>query len=353
MKRRAALKSLGGIALSNTLFGTANAASTKDGGLVDYEKYCKELVHRHGRIQDQDGAISRRGDVHIVDEMPEMGDVSKLYDPDLDLVSVEEQEFDDGTIIPQSLVSDDGSVIEIHIDDRLFKMGCAEVERVLNKRMRKAKEEIGLPHSISEFQDESNSPQTTMWSETSETDLVTSDVSAQSTTYWGFDDSYETSLSIPFLGGAYNDAGYDYANTAADASVAGYGSGYAQAWSSHQWSNGPLVINFKGEYDAAAWNALANSEIELQFYIKSNNQTIAQTYALKRSTFLGDYWHVVKEYEKGIYLSNPPSTFDVYMQGSSLAAAIGTSQTAISAADMPGGAHNGHFNLLNYQLIEV
>lgn len=181
----------------------------------------------------------------------------------------------------------------------------------------------------------------------------TSDVSTSSVVHWKdeFSNSKEAGLSTRFIGDTYNNAGKDHCNTAAEAAVAGAASGYAEAWDNVNWYwDGDLLANFEGSYNGAAWNVLANSELKLHFKIKSNGDQLGQTYAKYKSSFLGDYWHEESNYDEYIFVPSAPDSFTVKMKGYSVAAAIGTSTTAISAADPLGSNHHGYFDLDHYTL---
>lgn len=331
MRRRSLMQMAGGTVLASSVFGTASASPRKEGGLRAYEQYCKGLVQDHGSVERQNAALANQGKVKTVGEGPETLDVATLYGSDDTLAAIEEKEFTDGTVVGQTVSSEDGERIEVVIDDRRFTMERSNVRRVLERRKQMADRRLNMSSSI-RSNTEASSKEVRLDSKQASNEL---------------NHFNEEELAVPYTGGTYNDANWHHCNTASDAAVAGAGAGYAEAWG--RWGvsfdNG-MLANFQGSYNGAAWNVLATSELKLQFFIEDyDGNELGQTYAKYKSTFLGDYWQKETDYDENIFVRDPPTYFIVRMKGYSLAAAVGMSTTGVSAADPAGGHHQGYFEI--------
>ena len=340
MRRRSVIKTVGSITLGSSVLGTASASPRKKGGLQAYERHCKKLNQKYGDLERQNAALLSQGEVKTLGQGPQTQDIAALNGSEHALAAMEELEFADGTIVPQTVTSEDGEVIEVEIDGRRFTMERSHVKRVLKRRKQLAGRRLAQSKPASGS------------GEHVDTGASTGEV-RPNYRFWsnGFSNQNEKGLSSPVTGGTYNNAGVDYCNTSAEAAVAGAASGYAEAWDNVDWTyDGDILANFEGSYNAAAWNVLASSEIKLQFFIEEDGSELGQTYARYKSSFLGDYWHEEDTYNEDIFVRDPPSSFTVRMKGYSVAAAIGTSTTAVSAADPAGGHHHGYFEMDHYTL---
>ncbi|WP_139203798.1 hypothetical protein [Halorientalis persicus] len=336
--------------------------------IEQYEQYCDGLINDHGQIETQKSAQIEGGSVKELQRKPQKRDVKKgrrrtktspseakqsekedpleiegqkmsaLKNSSKGLSAVEKQRHEDGTKVTQVISGEDTSDITVEINGRRFSLKREKVKETLEKRMKEAKEEL-----------EKESDQ-----EREATTQVTTS-SIQAADWTGFEDWTSGQINVPVTGDTFNEAGPSHAESASSATVAGAASGYAKAWTGHSWSsNKSLIANFEGGYNASAWNALATSELTLEFFIdNSNGDQIGHTTTRKKSTFLGDYWTEESDYSENIYMEDPPDYFYVNMKAESVAAAIGTSQTAISAAEAPYGQFEGYYNLDNYTLKET
>lgn len=348
MERRQFVKSVGTIVGASTVFSNTSAASTNSGGLHAYERHCKKLLDRHGMIRRQDSAVSTResgevwtfgsgadGLAQTSGDTLETQDLSTLHDESRALNAVEATRFADGNVVTQTVTSEDGSIITVEIGGHRFKMRRETVRRVLERRLRQAERRLQSLPSTNQI-------------------IGPGPGGGSGGTYSGFDDWSSTGLNVPLLGDTYNSADSDTCESASSSSIAGYASGKAKAYSQHSWNtDSALVAKFEGDYNAAAWNVLGTSELVLKFKIESDGDKIGETNTLYKGSFLGDLWQDISDYDENIYIQNPPGSFKITMKAKTLAAAIGTSQTAISVATGDGGHHDGYYELNSYQLQET
>jgi hypothetical protein len=360
MERRKFVKSVGTIVGASAVFSNTSAASTDSGGLGAYERYCERLLDNHGRIRRRDSAVSTResgeiqtfssgatgpafdeettsaprDDFQTSGDTLETQDLSPLFDESRALHAVEGTRFTDGTVVTQTVTSEDGSIITVEMGDHRFKMRRDTVRRVLERRLGQAEQELQR-HS---YHDPLRPP----------------GGGGSGVMYFSFDDWSTKEINVPLTGDTYNSADGDTCESASTAAVAGYASGKAKAYSTHSWdSSSELVAEFKGDYNAAAWNVLGTSEIVLKFKIESGGDKIGETTTLQEGTFLGDLWQDVSDYSENIYVQNPPGSFKITMKAKTKAVAIGTSQTGVSVATGDMGHHEGHFGLDSYELRET